>query len=213
MITADQLYELLRTRRSVRRFRVEAPPHELIERVLEAAVTAPSASNKQPWRFVVVRNAPTIAAMATAVRVAVERIASAIDQEFQGSFRAYGDYFTRFEHAPVVIVPLFRALTILSNLTSERLGGEDASRIASMERNSGLIGTSLAIENLLLAAHASGLGASGMTGPLVAVDRIRELLNVAPSWEVAALIPIGYPDESPEATQRKPAERVTQWLD
>jgi nitroreductase len=166
------------SRRSVRRFRPEAPPRELIERILESAVTAPSASNKQPWRFLVVRNLRTIEAMAVAVRAAVDWIAQAIDPDFETSFRAYGDYFTRFENAPVVIVPFFRSL--------------------------------LAIQNLLLSAHASGLGASGMTGPLVVADRIRELLSVAPSWEIAALIPIGYPDESPEPTHRRP---VTQGLD
>jgi nitroreductase len=39
------------------------------------------------------------------------------------------------------------------------------------------------------------------------------LLRVPPSWEIAALIPIGYPDETPAPTQRKPAEKVTQWID
>ena len=213
MIGREELDELLRSRRSVRRFKPDAPPRELIESVLAAAVTAPSASNKQPWRFLVVANRETIDAMAAAVRAAVDRIATAIDPAFEESFRAYGDYFTRFEEAPLVIVPLFRPLTILSNLASERIEAADAARIAAMERQSGLIGTSMAMENLLLAAHAAGLGASGMTGPLVAVDAIRELLRVPPSWEIAALIPIGYPDESPPPTARKPAEKVTQWID
>jgi len=213
MMTREELDELLRSRRSVRRFQRDAPPRALIDSVLAAAVTAPSASNKQPWRFLVVAHRGTIEAMATAVRSAVDRIAAAIDPAFEESFRAYGDYFTRFEEAPLVIVPLFRPLALLSNMAGGRLDAGDAARIASMERQSGLIGTSMAMENLLLAAHAAGLGASGMTGPLVAVDAIRELLRVPPSWEVAALIPIGWPDESPEPTARKPAEKVTQWIE
>ena len=170
---------------------------ELIESILASAVTAPSASNKQPWRFVVLRNREIIDTLAARVREAVDRIAKAIDPPFEASFRAYGDYFTRFENAPLVIVALFKSLTLLFNLTDKRLADDDGARIRAMERDSGLIGTSMAMENLLLAAHAAGLGASGMTGPLVAVDAIREIARVPSLWEVAALIPIGYPDETP----------------
>ena len=208
MVTPEELYALLATRRSVRRFKPEPPPREVIESLIASAVTAPSASNKQPWRFLVVQRRELIDAMAAAVRAAVERIAGAIDPAFEGAFRAYGDYFTRFENAPLTIVPLFRPLTVLSNMLPE----QDAV-IRAMERDSGLIGTSLALENLLLAAHAAGLGASGMTGPLIAMNELRELLRVPPSWEIAALVPVGYPDETPAPTARKAPETVTQWID
>lgn len=206
MISLDELQQLLASRRSVRKFRGDAPPRALIESLIAAAITAPSASNKQPWKFLVVQNRDTIARLAAAVREAVERIAAAIEPAFEESFRAYGDYFTRFELAPVVIVPLFKSLTILSNL----LDADPA--IRAMERDSGLIGTSLAMENLLLAAHAAGLGASGMTGPLVAEPALRAILEVPPSWEIAALIPIGWPDEEPKATARKAVDAVTRWM-
>ena len=208
MVTPEELYALLETRRSVRRFKPDAPPREVIESLIASAVTAPSASNKQPWRFLVVQRRERIEAMAAAVRAAVERIAGLIDPAFEGAFRAYGDYFTRFENAPLTIVPLFRPLTVLSNMLPQ----QDAV-IRAMERDSGLIGTSLALQNLLLAAHAAGLGASGMTGPLIALKELRELLRVPPSWEIAALVPVGYPDETPPPTARKAPETVTQWLD
>lgn len=213
MSEPSPLLELMRARRSVRRFRPEAPDRALIERLIDAAVTAPSASNKQPWRFLAVARRETIDALAAAVRQAVDRIAGAIDSDCEASFRAYGDYFTRFEHAPVVIVPLCRSLTLLSNMTTPALGPADRDRIARMEASSGLIGTSLAIQNLLLRAHDLGLGASGMTGPLVAVDRIRELLDVPESWDVVCLIPVGWPAEEPPPTDRKPAEKVLRWIE
>jgi nitroreductase len=213
MITHQDLHELMRARRSVRRFKPDPPARSVLDAILASAVTAPSASNKQPWRFVVVASRTTIAAMAASVRSAIERIAQAVDPAFEASFRAYGDYFTRFEAAPVVIVPICRPLTILSNLTGVRLQDDDRARIHAMERDSGLIGTSLALENLLLAAHAAGLGASGMTGPLVAADALRELLAVPPSWHLVALVPIGYPDEVPSATERKTVEHVTRWIE
>jgi nitroreductase len=213
MITHEQLSELLQSRRSVRRFRAEAPPRALIERIIESAVTAPSASNKQPWRFLVVTNRALIEELAAAVRIAVSRIAVAIEPAFEDAFRAYGDYFTRFEAAPVVIVPLFRAMATLSHLTGARLDDDDRRRIAAMERDSGLVGTALALENLLLAAHASGLAASAMTGPLVAVDELRTLLQVPPSWQIVALVPLGSAAEEPAPPARKPGTQVTRWLE
>jgi nitroreductase len=209
----DALLALMRARRSVRRFRPDPPPRPLIEQLLEAAITAPSASNKQPWRFLVVTRADLIAGLAAEVRAAVARIARHIEPASEGSFRAYGDYFTRFEKAPVVIVALHRALTLLTNLAQPDMPAEDRARIAAMERDSGLMGTAMALENLLLAAHALGLGASGMTGPLVAVDRIRALLEIPPSWEVAALVPVGFPAEDPAPTERKGVEKVVRWID
>ena len=213
MIGHAELHELMSSRRSVRRFTARLPPRELIERIIESAVTAPSASNRQPWRFTIVTSRATIDALATVVQSAVDRIALAIEPEFQAAFRAYGDYFRRFEAAPMVIVPLFRGIMTLSNLTGSRLGEDDRIRIAAMERDSGLIGTSLALQNLLLSAHAAGLAASAMTGPLVAVDDLRSILRVSSSWQIAALVPIGYADETPNAPARKVGRQVTEWLE
>jgi nitroreductase len=212
MITHEQLSELLESRRSVRRFRAEAPSRALVERIIQSAVTAPSASNKQPWRFLVVTKRALIEDLAAAVRAAVSRIALAIEPQFEDAFRAYGDYFTRFDAAPIVIVPLFRAMATLSHLAGPRLGDDDSRRIAAMERDSGLIGTALALENLLLAAHASGLAASAMTGPLVAADDLRTFLSVQASWHIVALVPIGFAAEEPAPTSRKPGMQVTRWL-
>ena len=61
MIDADALQSLLASRRSVRAFKPEAPPDALLARLVEMAILAPSASNKQPWRFVVVTSRAVIA--------------------------------------------------------------------------------------------------------------------------------------------------------
>jgi nitroreductase len=207
-----KLIDLLARRRSVRCFKPEPPSDELVREVLRAATLAPSASNKQPWRFFVVKNRSVIATMAAAVRVAVEEIAQHVPADSEAAFRAYGDYFTRFEAAPVVIVPIHRGHAILSQLADPALPAGRAELIRVMERDSGLVGTSLALMNLLLAAHDLGLGASGMTGPLIAADALKTILGVPSSWGIVALVPIGYPDETPKVTQRKDVERVIRWI-
>lgn len=206
------LDDALRTRRTVRRFRPDMPPRALVERCLAAAILAPSASNKQPWRFFVVTARPRIAHMAGAVREAVDRVAAHVEPAWASSFRAYGDYFTRFEAAPVVIACLHRGLQVLSHMVGDRLPAQERSAIAAMERDSGLIGVAMAMENLLLAAHDAGLGASGMTGPLLASGALREILEVPGSWELAALVALGYPDEEPAAPARKGIDKVVRWL-
>jgi nitroreductase len=211
----DELYAVLAGRRSVRTFRDDPPGEDLIRRLVEAAVTAPSASNKQPWRFVVVQDRERIAALADAVRAAVASLSERVEPSSAQAIAGYGSYFWRFEAAPVLIVPLFRRLTLLSHFLEAGQGPEDASEAKLVERlevRSGLIGTSLAIQNLLLMAHALGLGASGMTGPLVAEPALREQLSLPKSWDIACLIPIGWPAEEPTPTPRKPIDKVIRWL-
>jgi nitroreductase len=211
-MTADALLALFRARRSVRLFAPEPVPREAILRVLEAAVAAPSASNKQPWRFLVVESRQRIARMAAAVRDATARIAAHVPLASKAAFLAYGDYFTRFEAAPAVIVPIHRGHSVLSNLVDAGIEAGDRDAIAHMEEQSGLVGTSLALENLLLMAHATGLGASGMTGPLVAEPALRAILEIPDGWGIVALVPIGRPAEDPTPTDRKPVDKVVRWL-
>ena len=207
------ILQLLQSRRSIRKFRPEMPDRALLEQLIEAAVTAPSASNKQPWRFLIVTNAEVKTRMAGVVRDAVERVARHIEPQFEAGFRAYGDYFTRFETAPVVMVPLYRPLTLLSSMLDADLSANDRQNIASMEQQSGIVSASLALENLLLMAHDAGLGASGLTGPLIAMDDLRGILSVPSGWNIVALVAVGYPDEQPAAPGRKSGADVTRWIE
>ncbi len=204
--------ELFRSRRSVRAFTAEPVSEATILELLDLAITAPSASNKQPWRFLVVTSRDTICAMADAVREARARILDATPETSRDAIAAYGDYFTRFEGAPCVIVPIHRPLALLSSLTEGHLAAPEHAAIARMESESALVGVSLAVMQLLLAAHARGLGASGMTGPLIARARLAELLGVPPGWDIALLVPLGHPAEAPAPTERKSASKVARFL-
>jgi nitroreductase len=204
--------QLLRERRSVRRFKPDPVPEALVQRLIEGAICAPSASNKQPWKFLLVENRRLIESLADAVRAASSLVARHIPDASRAAFESYGDYFTRFEHAPLVIVPIYKPLTLLSNLTADDLPAQERAAIAQLEQDSGLIGTSLALGHLLLVAHELGLGASGMTGPLLARPELRRLLEIPPAWDIVALVPVGFPDEVPLATARKPAHSVTRWF-
>jgi nitroreductase len=211
MKPSEDLLAFLRERRSIRKFEPETIPRDEILTLIDAAVAAPSASNKQPWRFLVVQS-KRITTMAAAVREAIARIAARIPASSQDAFRAYGDYFTRFENAPLVIVPIHRPMHVLSNLVDDQLDAADLAAITSMEANTGLISTSLALQNILLMADAMGLGASAMTGPLVADAALRAILEVPPGWGIVALVAVGVPAETPPSPGRKSIENVVRWL-
>jgi nitroreductase len=205
--------ELMKSRRSIRRFKSARPGREVIEQLIEAAVTAPSASNKQPWRFFIVTNESIQRRLVESIQAAVDRVAGHVEPRFEEAFRAYGDYFTRFENAPVLIVPLCRPMNLLTRMVDEKLAPSDRAAILNMEERSGVVSTSLAFQNILLRAHELGLGASGMTGPLIAGDDLREILSVPDSWEIVAFIPVGFPDEQPDPQPRKPIDAVVKWLE
>ena len=207
-----KLKEAMITRRSVRRFKTEALSAGQVEELIEMAVTAPSASNKQPWRFFVTDERSIIDRMAEEVQQAVDRIVQHVPSDYMEILQAYGSYFVRFRAAPVVVVAVYRELVVLSNLVDDEIGQEDTRRIAEMEAQSGLASTAMAVQNLLLYAHSIELGASCMSGPLVAEDKIRSIMGIPESWRIAVLVPIGYPDEDPEPVGRKPTAAVMRWV-
>lgn len=207
------IYELMKSRRSIRRFASEAPARELVEKLIEAAITAPSASNKQPWRFIAVTNKGVINRMASEVREALDRIAGHVDSDYRAAVLSYGEYFSQFDNASLVIIPIYRSVSILSRVAGPDLPEPYREDIENMEKSSGLISVSLALQNLLLRAHELGLGAACMTGPLVAGEAIHEMLSIPPSWKVVALVPVGYPDEEPKPTSRKPVANVLRWIE
>jgi coenzyme F420-0:L-glutamate ligase / coenzyme F420-1:gamma-L-glutamate ligase len=187
------LLALMRERRSVRRFKAEALPEGTLERLMEAVRWAPSASNRQPFRLIAVEKPDVRARMAELVRAAVHAKLALLAEEDRLSAEAYAEDFVRFESAPLVLVAYFRA----SNALAERFG-------MPPERDLGAISSvSAAIMNLLLAAHALGLGACWMTGPLLAAAELESYLGIPSGWRLSAVIPVGVPDESPVAPARR----------
>ncbi|MHC4662849.1 MAG: nitroreductase family protein [Planctomycetota bacterium] len=207
------LYEIMNSRRSIRKFKPEKPDRETILKLIEAAVTAPSGHNRQPWRFVVVSDAEVISKLAAAVHDTFSSLSNHVIEKYKYRLRVYEKYFTKFENAPTALVPLYQNITVISGIVSEDLPDAERESVLKMEKDLGLVSASLAVQNILLAAHENGLGACIMSGPLVAPDEIREILDIGESWEPLAIIPIGFPDEDPNPPKRNPVEDVITWID
>ncbi len=191
---------LLGARRSVRRYRDKALSHETVERILRAAITAPSAHNRQPWRFAVLHGLAPKQRLAGAMgeRLRQDRLLDgdapeAIERDVARSA-------SRISEAPVVIVV---------SLTMEDMDFYPDARRMAAEHRMAVQSTAMAIGNMLLAAHAIGLGASIMCAPLFCPDVVRMALPLPQDWEPQALVTLGYPAIDGRPYQRRSLKDLT----
>ena len=181
--STTDLFQIIRTARSMRRLKPDPVPNELIRKILEAGVCAPSGGNMQRWRFLVVRD-PQIKLTVGAY------YKGAWDEQVAPRYRAgepapgmSGERFLRLldaaeylaahiHEAPVWIVPC--------------LEGDTPTRTS---------GSSIypAVQNMLLAARALGLGATLTTLYLSFEKEAEAALGLPPGVHSYALLPIGYP--------------------
>jgi F420 biosynthesis protein FbiB-like protein len=185
--TPDTLFDWMRARRSIRRYRALELPDGLIERLLDAARWAPSAHNRQPWRFVVLRGSER-----------KERLADAMGARLRTDRLADGDAPEAIERdvatsrARIVTAPV----AIVACCTLDDMDRYPDPRRAEAERLMAVQSTAMAVQNLLLLAHAEGLGACWMCAPLFCPDTVRAALDLPADWQPQALVTLGYPDNA-----------------
>ena len=214
-MTPEEHLEHLLGRRSVRRFADRAVERETIERLLSAATTAPSSTNRQPWRFAVVSDAEKRAAIVDAVRTNTKAIEAVIAKSHHAEdYGTYGDFFFEpLEAAPALIVPQYRVHDdLLANLIASG-GGDPAAFQTPAGMPAEICATSAAVMLLLVQAKTEGLGACWMAGPTVAKNEISALLDIRAPWTMLGAIAVGHPDETPEPKPRKPLGRVVTWYE
>ena len=196
---------LLRGRRSVRQFTAAPVDRALIERVLAAAAWAPSPGNRQGWSFTVVTSPAARRQMAAAVR---ERWRLLLAREPDGAVAeelgAYARNFDWFDSAPVVIAVSAREPeAFLSHLLGPR----------AAEVSGGPTAAAMAAQNLMLAAHAAGLGSCCLTGPLAAAEEIQRLLGLPSRQRLVCLVAMGHPAGEPEPPARRPVAAAVRFVE
>jgi nitroreductase len=203
------LFDAIRDRKSIRRFKQAPVPEEAIRRILDAGRLAPSANNTQPWSFLIIREREILAKMAGAVREMIDRMIPFAESEKQAQrLAAYkNNYYTFFENAPVVIAVFLETSDAGTDRLLARMG-YSAETVARLRPWPALQSVAAAIEHMLLAAHALGYGSCWMTGPLVAQEAFGKLLDFGQEKSVVALLPVGVPDENPPARNRKALDEL-----
>ncbi len=187
------LADVITERRSIRRYAAEPIDAALLDRLLTAASWAPSAHNRQPWRFAVLRDAGPKERLARAMgaRLASDRARDGDDPE--AIARDVARSHARITGAPVVLAI---CLTLADMDRYPDVARGDAERVMAIQS------TAMAVQNLLLAATEAGLGACWMCAPLFCPDVVRAALDLPTDWEPQALVTLGHP-----ASAGKPALR------
>ncbi|SPE59141.1 putative Nitroreductase family protein [Verrucomicrobia bacterium] len=200
----EQFLLLARSRRSVRKFSEQPVGRENLLRVLEAARWAPSNHNRQPWKFIVLENRSQIVGLAEAIRTELSQKLKSLPPVVSGYTSEFADYATFFSGAPVVIVVLHRRPVSFSAALLRDAAHPD---LVSGEP----LSAGMAVQNLLLAAHAVGLGSCVMTAPLIVGGLIVRELEPPPGYELTCLVALGYADERPPGPRRKSIEQIAEF--
>lgn len=194
-----QIHDLVRSRRALRRYTAEPVARELVERLLETAVWAPSAHNRQPWRFAVLT---TLANK--------EKLAHAMGQRLRTDRTADGDQpdvierdvarsFARITGAPVAIVVC---------LSMRDMDSYPDDRRQQAERDMAMQSVAMAAQNLWLLAHAEGLGCCWLCAPLFVPHLVQQTLALPADWEPQGLMTLGWPAEAKEKTRQPLASKA-----
>jgi F420 biosynthesis protein FbiB-like protein len=197
------LHHFLRTRRSVRRFKPDPVPDSVIQNILLTATFAPSAHNRQPWRFCVVTDLAIKTELAEAMAIEFERELThdgVSAEKIQSQIKRSKE---RITSAPLLI--------LLSLDMSEMDVYPDRKR-KQAEFRMAMQSVANAGMQLMLAAHAEGLGSVWVCSPLFAQETIQAVLNLPRSWEPQAMFFMGVPADIPEARERKSIQEVTRFL-
>jgi coenzyme F420-0:L-glutamate ligase/coenzyme F420-1:gamma-L-glutamate ligase len=194
--------ELVAGRRSIRKYTGEPVSKAVLQRLLEAACRAPSAHNRQPWRFVVLQD---------------KSLRRGLMEAMEESFRAdlSRDSLSEDEIERAVSRGRQRMLgasaVVLLFLTMEDMDRYPDGNRQSAEHTMAVQSVALAGGQLLMAAHAEGLGACWVCSPLFASAIVRQTLDLPAAWEAQGMITLGYPDGPGKARSRKDLDEVVQW--
>lgn len=211
----ESLKGIILHRRSVRRFLPDPVPEADILEMLDCARWAPSDTNQQPWRFVVITNTDLIKRIEELCWETIERLQSRAEErnrpDVAKKLRVFGKYAAAFAGAPALI--LLVGEPYRSRFTEEIfLPIFPAEEMAMIAREESIKSVSLATQNLLLAAHAMGYGAVAMSGPVILAEReVAALAGIEPEHFVVMAVALGLPAIQPAGPGRKPLEQFITW--
>jgi F420 biosynthesis protein FbiB-like protein len=199
LFPAFALQDLVRTRRSIRKFRDEPVPPSLVEDLLRDALWAPSPHNSQPWRFTVLigRNDKERLAIAMAERLGVELRADGVAEELIK--RQTNRSTERIIQAPVVV---------LCSLVADGLVEYPDDRRNQLEWQMAVQSVGAALQTLFLLAAERGLGSCWMAAPMYCAEVVRDALDLPKAFEPQALVVLGYPDAPGKARERRGFDEV-----
>ncbi len=200
---AAWLLEFLSSRSTTRSFQSREIEPETLRRILEAARFAPSAHNRQPWRFAVLSDDEKKKDLAEVMgaRLSADRLADGDDA---------ADVAADVARSAARITGA--AVAIVCCMTMEDMDVYPDEKRKTAEHWMAVQGAAMATHNILLAAHAEGLGGCWMCAPLFCGEAVVEKLGLPDNWIPQSLLTLGYADVPPKKRERLGLEKIAQFL-
>jgi F420 biosynthesis protein FbiB-like protein len=192
--------QLVKSRRSVRRFKPAKIPRNIINAVLDLARWTPSAHNAQPWRLVVIDDDEV-----------KKRLASEMGKAWLSDM--HKDGVSKDKAEKIVKVESWERITkspvvIIACLTMEDMHKYPDRRRRKAEYKMAVQSVAAYIQTMLLLAHNMGVGACWVCAPLFCQNVVRKVLGLPKNIEPQAMIIMGYADEEPEPPPRKALNEI-----
>jgi nitroreductase len=200
MINTDDFYKLIESRKSIRKFKNTEPPKEVIERILQSALHAPSGKNRQNWRFFIVRGEKRDQYLKYSQKSWLG-IKDILKQRLKPSLYEFTErFFYTLGDAPIIV------FAYNYNSTDEKY----LTNVGSVY---------MAVQNINLACVAEGLGCCTMGAPLEIKKEVDDFLGLKNlkeyqegNLELLCGIAMGYPDHNPPKAPREISGRIN-WVE
>lgn len=196
----ETFHQIIKTRRSVRRFQTRRVSRQIIHKLIASACWAPSAHNAQPWRFVIFER-----------KELKSKLASEMGKAFRKDLER--DHFPpEVIHSRIrksierIVEAPFLILVCLSKEGGRVFPDRRRNRL---EEHMAHQSTGAAIQNILLAARNTGLGGCWISAPLFCPQTVRRVLRIRKDWNPAALVLVGYPKGKLKTPSRYGVEKLT----
>ncbi len=200
MSGTDEAIEAIFTRRSIRKFSPREVPGTMLDSLIEAGRRAPSPHDSQPWLFVIISEVGERRRFARALRGAYSAYLDSVNDERarEKAERAY----RRTSSAPLLMLICLDLTQLRDQPSESRRHGEWLMGSQSV---------AAAAENVLLAAHAEGLGGCWRGAPIFCASAIRRCLRLPLTIEPQVLLELGFPAEEPARKRLKPKDEVVRY--
>jgi nitroreductase len=209
------IFETMYTARALRRFKPDPVPDEVMSKVLDAAIRAPSGSNEQSWLFVVVKDAEQRKKLGDIYRKAGGILFALYQNRTKPAHMAQSTFEKLVASATYLVEHMGDAPVLLlaclkqnpPTVPPPKLPPEVADKMRTMARTSG---SSIypAVQNIILACRALGLGTCLTTIHMFYEEEVRAVLGLPPEVQTYAMLPIGYPSGKFGPIKRRPVSEV-----
>ena len=196
-----ELLAAMKARRAIRKFKPDPIPDDYLRELLEAARLAPSGSNLQPWRFIILKSEEARAKLreATPMPFVAEAPVVIVCCADMRIFATSGERFKELKEAGAFIGTPLENPNPRHYLRRTRM--DETTTKAYLSLNA-----AIAIEHLTLRATDLGLGTCWVM--LLDQDQVRKAFDISDRYQIIALLPVGYPDQDPPPRPRLSVEEL-----